>query len=61
VRASVFWKKKKDKRQYEDPATRYGKMLRGKNRQGESRKNQPSFLARLFSFGLDSDFVYHDD
>ena len=59
----MFFGKKKDKDRpdYEDPATKYGRMLRRKkSKQGVCRE-KPSLLARIFGSGHDSDFVYHDD
>jgi hypothetical protein len=56
-----FGKKDKDKESYEDPATRYGRILKEKNAKSGSNREKPSLLARIFGAGYDSDFVYDDD
>jgi hypothetical protein len=56
-----FGKKDKDREQFEDPATRYGRILRNRKGKRESCREKPSFLARIFGSGHDSDFVYHED
>lgn len=56
-----FGKKKKDANDYEDPVTRYGRMLRAKEQRDRDDRKKPSFLARIFGLGHDSDFVYHED
>ena len=56
-----FSRKDKDKEQYEDPAMRYGRMLKRKDGGENDDGKKPSLLARIFSSGPDSDFVYYDD
>jgi hypothetical protein len=56
-----FGKKNKDSKDYEDPATRYGRVLRSKKGRRDDYRDKPSLLARIFGSGHDSDFVYHDD
>lgn len=56
-----FGKKDKDDEIYEDPATRYGRMLSKKKGTARTGREKPSLLARLFGSGHDSGFVYHED
>jgi len=56
-----FGKKEKERIEYEDPATKYGRMLRNKKGKSGGHRDKPSLLARIFGAGHDSDFVYHDD
>lgn len=57
----LFDKKSRDEENYEDPATRYGRILRNKRESGRDRDDRPSLLKRLFGGGHDSDFVYYED
>ena len=57
----MFGKKDKDKANYEDPATKYGRLLRKKKKRQDKYQDKPSLLARIFRLGHDSDFVYYDD
>ncbi|MFH1700049.1 MAG: hypothetical protein ABIE07_05625 [Candidatus Zixiibacteriota bacterium] len=56
----MFGSKKKPKEDYEDPATKYGRMVRDKKGR-KCYEKKPSLLSRIFSIGHDSDFVYHED
>lgn len=56
-----FGKKNKDGQDYEDPATKYGRVLCRKQARQNDYRDKPSLLARIFGSGHDSDFVYHDD
>lgn len=57
----MFGKKDKEKTNYEDPATKYGRLL-GKNKKRRDEYHaKPSLLSRIFRLGHDSDFVYYDD
>jgi len=56
-----FGKKDKDEEDYEDPATKYGRILRKKNDKAGGYREKPSLLARIFGSGHDRDFVYHED
>lgn len=57
----LFGKKSRDKDDFEDPATKYGRMLREKNRSQHNHEDKPSLLQRLFGGDHDSDFVYYED
>ncbi len=57
----LFGRKDKERDDYEDPATRYGRMLRKKNDSHRDNEDKSSFLKRLFGGGHDSDFVYYED
>jgi hypothetical protein len=56
----MFGSKRKAKEDFEDPATKYGRMIREKKGQKRPEKKQ-SLLSRIFNIGHDSDFVYHED
>lgn len=51
----------RDDEHYEDPATRYGRLVRKSKEDREEKREKPSLLARIFGSGHDSDFVYHED
>lgn len=57
----MFRKKRKESERYEDPALRYGRLLKKAKDRPKEDKVKPSLLARLFGIGLDSGFVYHED
>jgi len=56
-----FGRKDKEQEDYEDPATKYGRMLSQKKNKNDRYREKPSLLARIFGSGHDSDFVYHED
>ncbi|MCP4567846.1 MAG: hypothetical protein GY841_09740 [FCB group bacterium] len=57
----MFGKKDKPRQSYEDPATRCGRMINARKKGRKPQRQKPSFLARLFRLGHDSDFVYYGD
>lgn len=56
----MFGSKRKAKDDYEDPATKYGRMIKENKGRKQIEKKQ-SLLSRIFNSGHDSDFVYHED
>lgn len=57
----LFGKKDKESRNYEDPATSYGRLLRRKKKKRNESQPKRSFWEKIFGMGHDSDFVYYDD
>jgi hypothetical protein len=57
----LFSRKSDEGDRYQDPATRYGRILRAGKEEKRSGRDKPSLLARLFGLGTDSDFVYYED
>lgn len=56
-----FSRKSEDPDQYQDPATRYSRILRAGKEEKRAERDKPSLLARIFGLGTDSDFVYYED
>ena len=56
----MFWKKKKEGKEINDPVTQYGRLINeNKNKKRNSKKGK--ILDFLTSQGNDSSFVYYED